>query len=339
MTLSSVGYFWPDQHNYPDGRASWFEAPDYDKRLIDSKSTLRKWRRGVLRGNLEDRLQLPRAYMRGAVRSDLVTKIRSASGGRLFQSQAPDIFLSAKILSFTRKFEISSGLFGIQGATSESNGLQYARDPLAWGRLSERQLALESPVPELLGPGGYARTLQTGYLEILLVAGGRVTAFNAVERITLKRFGIVVEADSSSTAKARSCVDHKLAGHPEGDRPLSHSRFNAHSKLQKVSLSLKYRSRFLRMRLHQIVKLLVSKHYARQVGGVIPDVRALNRIYSRLEAAEMPTSSRLTFVRNFDGIRFKVIPGFVGMKDTTPVALMYRLRPKRLTQHLRLFSN
>lgn len=335
VTLSAVGFFWPGASNFPGGRVSWFESPSYEAATMNSRDALRRWRRSILRGSLDDGLDLPRAYIRGAIRSDLVASIRERSTGRLFQTQAPDVYLSAKILSTSETFEISKGVFGIQGATAESNGLQFVHSHPLWAKSPDRELDLSAPGTQVFGRGAPTSSLQLLYMDCLLSAAGRQSAFSPENHMTLRRFGIVTSDQTSRIPQPSSEYDQPGILLEMGPNVFGFKPPRLPSSSGILLPLARQRIRTVRMRLSSLVELIESKHYCRQVNGIVRDTKGVNVVYDCLELKERYQAPMWAGRWTGDGVEVQVTRGLGGLMRSVKshllcVAHASRSKPYRI---------
>ena len=181
ITGPTIGYTWPSADAKGEGQLAWWEPPTV---CLDEAATAAA--RHFTRAHLLDlaRLgsyRLPSAYMHGAIRKELVAKIRTRHGGRLFRTEAPDLFLSMALLHSTESFEVTNAAFGIQGVSTGSNG--RSAKMLTRGT----KPALIGSGSNLLGDTHGHSSFSIAYVDAWLSAQGRNSSLSWAERQMLVR--------------------------------------------------------------------------------------------------------------------------------------------------------
>lgn len=129
-----AGFFWPGVRSPSKGRLSWWLPRKSDPYVVSTEPVRTYFRRHVA-GRADPKLsppELPMLYMFGAVRHDVVDRIRNRTGGRLFKTVTPDWFLTAAIADTVDAFEVVPRGIGIQGAGPDSNGINSSVDWEGW---------------------------------------------------------------------------------------------------------------------------------------------------------------------------------------------------------------
>ena len=266
VTSLPTGYFWPGTATHASGRVSWISPRGERDTLTvhDSGVTLRRLRRQVLRGYRDTGLVVPRPYMLGAIRRDVVGRIRSRNTGRLFVGVIPDVYLTCAVLSVADQFESTDVNFGIQGASIHSNGLR-GLDMASWLLEPDRALRVSEPGPMLLGDPHLMTNVHAQYLDVLFAASQRRRALSTVDWELLGRWGSVTglggrvrhelpdpEVDASSNTEPRRLP-------PEIWQRFSRARYSASQRLKSRKINL-----------GQVV--INGNSYWRSTGGDIADI-------------------------------------------------------------------
>lgn len=134
VTGGGFGFFWPGVWSEQSGRLSWWLPRSTDVARLPTAGIVKYFGRhvdGRVRPS-EGPPNLPMPYMFGAVRRDVLERVRRISGGSFFSTVTPDWWLSAAISVVCDHFEVMPLGIGIQGAAAESNGINSSRNWSAW---------------------------------------------------------------------------------------------------------------------------------------------------------------------------------------------------------------
>jgi glycosyltransferase involved in cell wall biosynthesis len=87
--------------------------------------------------------ELPFIY-KGMVKTDVITKLRAASGGVIFHSMIPDVYFSISSCSVIEHYLYSYRAYTVNGASGHSNGTSFAGQD---GKEAEKKFLAEDNIP------------------------------------------------------------------------------------------------------------------------------------------------------------------------------------------------
>lgn len=276
ITGPTIGYTWPSADAKGEGQVSWWEPRDVCLEEATSAATRRFTRAHLLDPARLGPYMLPSAYMHGAVRKELVAKIRAQHGGRLFRTEAPDLFLSMAILRSTKRFEVVNAAIGIQGVSRGSNGrsakmLPRGAKPPLTGRGSN-----------LLGDTHGHSSISIAYVDAWLSAQSRELPLSPAELRVLTR--ALIREDEGG-----------LASHLAGDSPPS--EYSTQERIAAAHPSWSEARRLwsqLQLRRPAFARLRAGFTYMKKTSGKVVTVDCAADLVASDKQVSAPFSSNLT---------------------------------------------
>jgi len=286
VTAPTVDYFWPGAYailrrdpsmRVTQPRLSWWvdrrsalTAPVCFPTATDSESRHRPMESLV-----------PKIYGAGAIRSDVVRKIRDVAGGRLFRTIIPDWFLSLAAFQIVGEFEFFDEAAVIQGASTFSNGLRAAATGFTSDEKEQIAESTEYGMRALLDVPNLSGTAH--HLSLWLAANQNLDLVSAEDRQKVLPW---IEQQIHEWDEPTCEIVCTLF--PEVRHPTSGSKANARGRLSRWDRGLQV--------YHQLGRLAGGAKYYRCTGGPIGNVfEASCAIAAYDSAASMQQSRTIPF--------------------------------------------
>lgn len=210
VTGASAHYTWPSASPDGVGRLTWWHTRRRDDALLirTTDEARRFYDRTLFRARRFPRQtpSLPLVYMFGSIRRDRQERLRERGSGRLFRTVTPDWYLALAAVAHLESYEVCSVPIGIQGVSSESNGLKSSTKWREWIESELGRPALVGTGTEALG-NLIAPSYTLLWLDIWATLRGVKAICDSDQRARLTSVVALSTSREKSTSVAKYLID------------------------------------------------------------------------------------------------------------------------------------